>query len=181
MATTEELRIAEIPELEVDPVTLDIIEGALKSKKPTVCIHVDVLNFDSYADTIGIARSEDTVRSLGQWLLDAARVASGGGAFVGHIGGSDFIAVLSPEHVEQFVASAESTFDDKRATFPGDAASLADGRPQQMQRRWAGGSSGRQRMVAVLSSLTRRSHSPSPHQAAIAKPRASRRYAISSS
>jgi DNA-binding response OmpR family regulator len=101
------------------------IEGALKSKKPTVCVHIDVVNFDSYADTIGIARSEDTVRSLGQWLLDSARGASGGGAFLGHIGGSDFIAVLSPEHVEQFVAAAESTFDAKRATFPGDAASLA--------------------------------------------------------
>jgi YD repeat-containing protein len=47
-----------------------------------------------------------------------------GGAFVGHIGGSDFIAVLAPEHVGPFVASAESAFDAKRATFPGDAASL---------------------------------------------------------
>ena len=84
-----------------------------------------MLNFDAYADAIGIARSEDTVRNLGQWLLDAARAASGGGAFVGHIGGSDFIAVLSPEHVGAFVASAESTFDAKRATFPGDAAQLA--------------------------------------------------------
>jgi len=100
------------------------IEGALKSGKPTACVHIDVLNFDSYADAIGIARSEDTVRNLGQWLLDAARAASGGGAFVGHIGGSDFIAVLSPEHVGPFVASAESTFDAKRATFP-DAGSLA--------------------------------------------------------
>src|SRR3954464_10412044 len=33
MAVTEELRIAEIPDLEVDPVTLDIIEGALKSAR----------------------------------------------------------------------------------------------------------------------------------------------------
>lgn len=33
MAITEELRIAEIPDLEVDPVTLDIIEGALKSAR----------------------------------------------------------------------------------------------------------------------------------------------------
>jgi CheY-like chemotaxis protein len=101
------------------------IEGALKSGKPTACVHIDVLNFDSYADTIGIARSEDTVRDLGQWLLDAARAASGGGAFVGHIGGSDFIAVMSPEHVGPFVASAESAFDAKRATFPGDASQLA--------------------------------------------------------
>ena len=33
MAVREELRIADIPDLEVDPVTLDIIEGALKSAR----------------------------------------------------------------------------------------------------------------------------------------------------
>src|ERR1044072_9819489 len=32
-ATDERLRIAEIPDLEIDPVTLDIIEGALKSAR----------------------------------------------------------------------------------------------------------------------------------------------------
>ena len=101
------------------------IEGALKSGKPTMVVHVDILNFDSYSDTIGIARSEDTVRSLGQFLLDAARVASGGGAFVGHIGGSDFICVLSPEHVDPFLAKAETAFDGKRTELPGDTSSLA--------------------------------------------------------
>jgi len=101
------------------------IEGALKSGKPTSVIHIDILNFDSYADTIGIARSEDTVRSLGQFLLDAARAASGGGAFVGHIGGSDFISVLSPEHAEPFVTRTETEFDRKLAELPGDAGSLA--------------------------------------------------------
>jgi DNA-binding response OmpR family regulator len=101
------------------------IEGALKSGKPTAVIHIDILNFDAYADTIGIARSEDTVRSLGQFLLDSARAASGGGAFVGHIGGSDFIAVLAPEHVEPFVTNAEASFDTKRTSLPGDTGSLS--------------------------------------------------------
>ncbi len=96
------------------------IEGALKSGKPTAVVHIDILNFDAYADSIGIARSEDTVRSLGQWLLDAARVSSGGGAFVGHIGGSDFIAVMSPEHVEPFMMASEGAFDAKRSSFPGE-------------------------------------------------------------
>lgn len=101
------------------------IEGALKSGKPTAVVHIDILNFDSYADGIGIARSEDTVRSIGQFLLEAARTASGGGAFVGHIGGSDFLAVLAPEHVEPFVARAETAFDAKRSELPGEAGSLA--------------------------------------------------------
>ena len=101
------------------------IEGALKSGKPTAVVHVDILNFDSYADSIGIARSEDTVRSVGQWLLEAARMSSGGGAFVGHVGGSDFLAVISPEHVGAFIASAEGSFDAKRSAFPGNSSSLA--------------------------------------------------------
>lgn len=101
------------------------IEGALKSGKPTSVIHIDVLNWDSYQDAIGIAKSEETVKNLGQWLLDAARIASGGGAFVGHIGGSDFLAVLSPDHAIQFATTAESTFDGRRSSMPGDPAQLA--------------------------------------------------------
>lgn len=101
------------------------IEGALKSGKPTAVVHIDILNFDAYADSIGIARSEDTVRNVGQWLLESARNASGGGAFVGHVGGSDFLAVISPEHVEKFIGDAETSFDGKRSTFPGEAGSLA--------------------------------------------------------
>ena len=100
------------------------IEGALKSGKPTLVLHIDVLNFDAYADAIGIARSEDIVRDVGGLLLDSGRKASGGGGFVGHIGGSDFITVLSPEHAEPFIAAAEAAFDAKRQTLPGDPANL---------------------------------------------------------
>jgi DNA-binding response OmpR family regulator len=101
------------------------IEGALKRGKPTAVVHVDLLSFDAYTDLVGIPRSEDTVRSFGQWLLEVARGASGGGAFVGHIGGSDFIAVVSPETALPFVQQAEAGFDAKRAAFAGDATSLA--------------------------------------------------------
>jgi CheY-like chemotaxis protein len=101
------------------------IEGALKSGKPTSVVHIDILNWDSYADAIGIGKSEDTVRNLGKWLLEAARVSSGGGAFVGHICGCDFISVLAPELADAFVAQAESAFDGHRSTLPGDAKALA--------------------------------------------------------
>jgi CheY-like chemotaxis protein len=100
------------------------IEGALKSGKPTAVVHIDILAFDAYADSIGIVSSEDTVKALGAWLLEAARAASGGGAFVGHIGGSDFLAVLAPEHATPFLSGAEAAFDSKRAALPGDAKSL---------------------------------------------------------
>src|SRR5438105_2648302 len=59
------------------------IEGSLKSGKPTAVVHVDVVNFDSYADAIGITTSEGIVRDVGALLLEAGRTASGGGAFIG--------------------------------------------------------------------------------------------------
>ncbi|HEY4244577.1 MAG TPA: response regulator [Kofleriaceae bacterium] len=100
------------------------IENALKTGKPTAVVHVDIVNFDAYADSIGIAKSEENVKSLGAWLLEAARQASGGGAFVGHIGGSDFIAVMSPEHVGTFLERAEGAFDTKVQSFPGEPGAL---------------------------------------------------------
>ncbi len=101
------------------------IEGALKSGKPTAVIHVDLLNFDSYSDAIGIAKSEEIVKATGAALLEAARSASGGGSFIGHVGGSDFIAVLAPEYVEAFIAAAQRGFDAKRSSFPGEPGVLA--------------------------------------------------------
>ena len=101
------------------------IEAALKRGKPTAVIHIDILNWDAFQDSIGLGKSEETVRNLGQWLLEAARQASGGGAFVGHMGGSDFIAVVAPEHAMPFAEHAESAWDDHKAKLPGDPKSLA--------------------------------------------------------
>jgi DNA-binding response OmpR family regulator len=86
------------------------LERALKGGTPTGVIHVDLLNFDAYADAVGIARSEDTVRALGQLLLEQARAITGGGAFVGHVGGSDFIAAVAREHAEALARAVEAAF-----------------------------------------------------------------------
>lgn len=102
------------------------IESALRLGKKTAVLHFDILQFDSYADGVGVQRSEETVRALGQLLLEAARQASGGGAFVGHIGGSDFIALLAPEHAQAMVDRAIGAFEARRAEIaPGESQSLA--------------------------------------------------------
>ena len=99
------------------------IEGALKSGKPTV-------RRPHRHPQLGRLRRLDRHRALrghGQeprrsGCSTAAREASGGGAFVGHIGGSDFIAVLAPEHADAVRHAAprpRSTVT--RATLPGDA------------------------------------------------------------
>jgi DNA-binding response OmpR family regulator len=91
------------------------IDKALRAGRITGVLHVDLLHFDSYADAVGLQRSEETVRGLGQLLLEAARQASGGGAFVGHVGGSDFIAMLALDQVEAMVTLALKAFEVHRA------------------------------------------------------------------
>lgn len=101
------------------------IEGALKTGNSTAVVHIDIVNFDAYADAIGITTSEGIVRDMGNLLLEAGRTASGGGAFIGHVGGSDFIALIAPDHLENFLATVEKAFEDKRAALPGDPSGLS--------------------------------------------------------
>jgi DNA-binding response OmpR family regulator len=91
------------------------IDKALRAGRVTGVLHVDLLHFDGYADAVGLQRSEQTVRGLGQLLLEAARQASSGGAFVGHVGGSDFIAMLALDQVEEMVSLALKAFEVHRA------------------------------------------------------------------
>jgi DNA-binding response OmpR family regulator len=126
----------------------DQIEAALKASQATSVLHFDVVGFDAYADVIGFARAEQVVKALGQTIVEAARNATGGGAFVGHVGGSDFIAVVATEHAEALATGAIALFEQNRGKLVGDegkalglviavasAAGAASGGPDEVARR----------------------------------------------
>ncbi|MBE7452891.1 MAG: response regulator [Kofleriaceae bacterium] len=99
------------------------LEELLKAGRPVAVLHIDVLHFDAYQDRIGFARSEDAVRALARVILDEARVASAGSAFVGHLGGSDFIAVTAVDQAPVLAARLLELARGKRdELFPGDPA-----------------------------------------------------------
>jgi CheY-like chemotaxis protein len=95
------------------------IDAALKAGKTTAVLHVDVLGFDAFADAIGFGRAEQVVKALGATIVDAARAATGGGAFVGHVGGSDFIVVCASEHAVSLATRAVAAFEANRAKLLG--------------------------------------------------------------
>lgn len=97
------------------------IEGALGAGKPAAAVHIDLCAFDAFADAIGFGPAEDVVRALARLILDEAREATGGGAFVGHLGGADFIAVMSPDAASVFGDRMVVAFEAQRARIaPGD-------------------------------------------------------------
>jgi CheY-like chemotaxis protein len=96
------------------------LEDVLK-RGPAAVVHIDLFAFDAYADAVGFARAEETVRALAKLIVEEARTVTAGGAFVGHIGGSDFIAVAMPAQAETLAAAVVAAFEAQRAKVaPGD-------------------------------------------------------------
>jgi len=99
------------------------LEEVLKRGAAAV-VHIDLFAFDTYADAVGFARAEETVRALAKLIVDEARAVTSGGAFVGHIGGSDFIMVTMPAQAETLTGAVVTAFEAKRgAVAPGDEGS----------------------------------------------------------
>lgn len=73
------------------------VRSVLSSRDAKSVLHFDIRNFDTYADKIGFANAEKLVRSLGELVLLRTRAHSAGSAFVGHLGGVDFIAVTEED------------------------------------------------------------------------------------
>lgn len=98
----------------------------LKAGAPVAVLHIDVLHFDGYADAVGFAKAEDAVRALAKVVLAEARAHGDGAAFVGHLGGSDFITVTAPERGEALATALVAAIGAGKATiFAGDASKLA--------------------------------------------------------
>jgi FOG: GGDEF domain len=57
-------------------------------------------------------RGDQVIKFTAQALLQAAAECGDPAAFVGHVGGDDFVAIIDPEYVEEFCRMAIARYDD---------------------------------------------------------------------
>jgi len=95
----------------------DHLDALLDAGAAATVLHFDLCHFDEYTDQVGFARAEVLVASLGKLLLDRARVHLGESAFVGHLGGVDFIVVSVPEKAETLAQETIDSFEAKREAW----------------------------------------------------------------
>lgn len=77
----------------------------------TVC-YFDLDYFKPFADRFGFAVADAVIRELRDALLAAT---AGHDAFVGHIGGDDFIVLCQPEHARDIAEVAQAGFRERLA------------------------------------------------------------------
>jgi diguanylate cyclase (GGDEF)-like protein len=87
-------------------------------------VHADLDNFKAFNDHYGFLRGDSVIKFSAQVLLNAAADAGDPAAFVGHVGGDDFIAVIDPMVVEEYCKAAIRAFDDGILDFYDTADAL---------------------------------------------------------
>ena len=88
-------------------------------------MYIDLDNFKAFNDHYGFLRGDEAIKMLAASVEEAVH-QEGGGGFVGHVGGDDFVALVKPEVSEQIANGIIQRWDQRAATLY-DAEDLARG------------------------------------------------------
>lgn len=75
-------------------------------------IYADLDNFKAYNDAYGFSRGDTAIMLTADILSDETKKRDNG-AFIGHIGGDDFIIVTGPQHADDICLGIVDRFDQK--------------------------------------------------------------------
>ena len=101
------------------------INNRVSAGAPTAFILADIDGFKAYNDHYGLARGDDVLLMAATVLRDVAADV-GQGAFVGHVGGDDFVLLAHPDRVEPLHARITARFNAAISRYY-DAADLSHG------------------------------------------------------
>lgn len=88
-------------------------ERHIASNEPFTALYIDLDNFKAYNDVYGFAKGDDVIKFVAQLLEEIIPAQS----FVGHIGGDDFVAVLSTHNVDDACNIFIKRFDEGIRAF----------------------------------------------------------------
>ena len=87
------------------------VERRLGAQVPFALSYADLDNLKAYNDTYGYAKADGVVLQTAGILREVVAAHGGEGAFLGHIGGDDFITLAAPERAPRICAEVIAAFD----------------------------------------------------------------------
>ena len=72
------------------------LERRTERGEPYALVHADLDNFKAFNDHYGFMRGDSVIKFTAATLMNAAAASGDSEAFVGHVGGDDFISMLDP-------------------------------------------------------------------------------------
>jgi diguanylate cyclase (GGDEF)-like protein len=97
------------------------IEARVKAQDTFAILYVDLDHFKSFNDHYGFMRGDQVIQWTARLLQDIALELAGPSAFVGHVGGDDFVLICDASLVERVAEAIIQRFDAGAAEQYDDA------------------------------------------------------------
>jgi diguanylate cyclase (GGDEF)-like protein len=115
------LKVLEQVSLDASPLTRlpgnIAIEGVLNKRLqedvPFAVCYADLDNLKAYNDHYGYIKASEVIKKAGEIIYEAVKEKAEEDAFVGHIGGDDFVMVVALENAVPVCETAIKMFDDE--------------------------------------------------------------------
>lgn len=89
-----------------------VLNKLLQSGEPFAVCYADLDNFKAYNDHYGYIKASEVIKLTAELIHDTVREVAGGNAFVGHVGGDDFVMVVAAERGGSLCEAVINRFDD---------------------------------------------------------------------
>ncbi len=96
---------------------LNDLSQRISQNDPFALLYVDLDQFKPFNDHYGFLRGDEALRALADLLRQVQGELDDPSAFVGHVGGDDFVVILDPDLAEPLAATICDRFDDLAPTF----------------------------------------------------------------
>jgi PleD family two-component response regulator len=100
------------------------LEDRIRQGVPFALVHCDLDNFKPFNDHYGFMRGDQVIKFSADVLRQAVDDVGDDSAFIGHIGGDDFVVIVDGGLAEQFCKSVIDRFDDGILDFYDTADAL---------------------------------------------------------
>jgi len=94
-----------------------IITKALQNNQASSVIYADLDNFKAFNDKYGFARGDAVIQFTADVLKKAVNIGECEDAFIGHIGGDDFVLLVPSEKTQAVADAIISQFDQEIIAF----------------------------------------------------------------
>ncbi|EFL50233.1 diguanylate cyclase [Solidesulfovibrio fructosivorans JJ]] len=88
------------------------IQELIDRKEDFALAYADLDYFKSFNDKYGFSRGDEILMMTARIIVNTVRAVGGQKAFVGHVGGDDFVFILPPDRVEDACKAVVASFDD---------------------------------------------------------------------
>lgn len=98
------------------------LTSRLQAREPLALLYVDLDQFKPFNDHYGFMRGDDALRSLAAMLREIVTATGDERAFLGHVGGDDFVVLVHPDAAEDVADEICRRFDEFAPSLydPGD-------------------------------------------------------------